>query len=364
MIILVRLGVFFLAVLLLVTGCTATKPENRKYHKYSYEFLGAFDTMIQFMGYAENESQFEDMAKKGQARFEYLHKLYDKYSSYDGISNIKTINDNAGNKPVEVQQEIIDLILFSKEMYGKTGGKVNIALGPVLSIWHDYREEGRNTPEHARLPDMESLKKAALKTDIDKIEISVSKKTVFLKEAGMSLDIGAVAKGYATEVVARELSSAGFTSFIISSGGNVRTVGKPMDGTRNKWGIGIQDPNSNDNIHESTNLDIVYMTDASLVTSGDYQRNYKVNGQIIHHIIDPVTLLPANHYRSVTIMTKDSGLADFMSTTAFLLPYDESRKLIEDMEGVDALWVMPDGSINVTDNMKKVLKGIGSASGK
>lgn len=357
-------SIFVLIVILLFTsGCTpGAKSKSGKYDKYSYEFYGSFNTMIRFMGYAENEKQFEELSKKGQTRFEELHKLYDIYNDYEGINNIKTINDNAGVKPVEVKQEIIDLLLFSKEWYTKTGGTFNIALGPVLSIWHAYREEGKRDSANAKLPDMEALKKAMLKTDITKLEIDASKKTAFLREPGMSLDVGAVAKGYATEVVARELSEAGYTSFIVDAGGNVRVVGKPLDGVRNKWGIGIQDPNEDAKVPTSASLDIVFMTDASLVSSGDYERYYEVNGKRYHHLIDPATLMPANYYRSVSILTRDSGAADILSTAVYLLPYEKSRALVESLEGVDAFWVMPDGTMNATDNMKKSLKNMGGAT--
>jgi len=363
---LLKQSIATLLILLTLTGCTSGVGKQNKYNKYSYEFLGAFDTMIQFIGYAENEKQFEELAKKGQARFEELHKLYDVYNNYDGINNIKTINDNAGICPVQVPKEIIDIILFSKEWYNKTGGAVNIAFGPVLAIWHDYREEGISNPAAAKLPSMEELEKANRKTDITKVEVNTENSTVFLKESGMSLDLGAVAKGYATEIVARELSAEGFTSFIISSGGNVRVVGAPKDGVRSKWGIGIDDPDNSSIIPDNTNepLDTVFLTDASVVTSGDYQRYYEVNGKRIHHIINPTTLMPANYYRSVTIVTKDSGLADFLSTTAFLLPYEQSRALIEILEGVEAFWVMPDKTIEATEGMKKMLKKMGGASSK
>lgn len=358
-----RCVVFLIAILLIVSGCSVlTKPEVPRYNKYAYEFFGAFDTIIQFMGYAENEEKFGELTKKGQSRFEELNKLYDIYNNYDGINNIKTINDNAGIKPVVVSQEIIELILFSKEWYLKTGGTVNIALGPVLSIWHDYREEGINNPENAKLPDIGLLKEAALETDISKVEIDTSKKTVFLRDRGMSLDVGAVAKGYAAEIVGRELSDAGFTSFIIDAGGNVKAVGKPLDSSRIKWGIGIQDPNENTKTPDTPSLDTIFATDVSVVSSGDYERYYIVNNKRYHHLIDQTTLMPANYYRAVTIVTKDSGVADAMSTAVFLLPYEKARALVESIEGVDALWVMPDGSIQATEGMKKLLENMGGAS--
>jgi len=335
-----------------------------KYSKYSYEFLGAFDTVIQFVGYAKNEQEFETMVKAGQKRFEELHKLFDIYNDYEGINNIKTINDNAGISPVKVNPEVIDLIEFCKEWYYKTGGVVNIALGPVLSIWHEYREEGLLHPENARIPDIDLLKQAKLKTDIEKVKINKEESTVFLEEPGMKLDVGAVAKGFATEIVAKELEEQGYTSFVISGGGNIKIVGKPLGGNRSKWAIGIQDPDKNALIPNSETVDTVYANDTSIVSSGDYQRFYVVDEKRIHHIIDPETLMPANHYRAVTVMTPDSGLADFLSTTVFVLPYEQSRKLVESLENVEALWIFPDGTITATENMKKVLKNLGGASGK
>jgi thiamine biosynthesis lipoprotein len=179
----------------------------------------------------------------------------------------------------------------------------------------------------------------------------------------MSLDVGAIAKGYSTEIIAEEVQGMGFISGIISGGGNVRAFGKPLDGIRNKWGIGIQDPNQPATVPDSGVLDTVYVTDESVVTSGDYQRFYTVDGKAYNHIIDPATLFPADHYRAVTILCKDSGEADFMSTTAFILPFDESYALVESF-GIDALWVMPDGTIKTTPGMKKVMQKMGGATYK
>lgn len=345
-----------------MSGCAANMSDD--YTKYSYEFLGAFDTVIQIVGYARNQRDFEKMAKLAESRFMELHRLFDIYHDYDGINNIKTINDRAGIEPVRVSQEVIDLIQFSKEWYDKTGGTVNIAMGPVLSIWHEYRERGLDHPDEAGLPPMESLLEAAKFCDIQRVIVDEEAQTVFLSEKGMSLDVGAVAKGFATEIVADELQRQGYSSFLISAGGNVRTVGEPLDGLRTKWGIGIQDPDSDQSQNEKSPLDTVYISEGSVVTSGDYQRYYEVDGVRYHHLIDPETLMPATYYRSVTVCAEDSGLADFLSTNLFLLPYEESRKLAEELDGVEALWVFPDGSFKATDGMKAMLKVMGGATNK
>lgn len=355
-----RLSVLWLIFILLLTACSPSGT-TATYSKYEYEFLGVFDTVIQVIGYAKSSEDFETLAKAAETRFFELHKLYDIYENYEGIHNIKTINDNAGIKPVAVRQEIIDLILFSKDWYQKTGGVTNIAMGPVLNLWHLYREAGLNNPEQAEIPPMKDLQVAKQYTDIEKVIVDKEKKTVYLSDAKMHLDVGAVAKGFATEIVTVELAAKGYTSFIISSGGNVKVVGQPLDGMRKKWGITIQDPRGS--VFDPNDVvDTVYINSGSVVTSGDYQRYYTVSGKKYHHLIDPATLMPAWHYLSVSIVTEDSGLADLMSTSLFLLPYEESRKLCESIEGVEALWIMPDGTLQATEGMKAHLKILGGAT--
>jgi thiamine biosynthesis lipoprotein len=131
-------------------------------------------------------------------------------SAIRNINNIKTINDSAGNSPVPVRQEIIDLLLFSKEWYEKTDGTTNIALGPVLKIWRDYRENALDDPKNAALPPLDLLETAALYTDINKVILNLAENTVFLENEKMSLDVGAVGKVFATELVVEEIQEQGF----------------------------------------------------------------------------------------------------------------------------------------------------------
>ncbi|TDT46056.1 FAD:protein FMN transferase [Fonticella tunisiensis] len=359
-----RIVAGFLAVLLTVLFFAGCKKETKsEYTKYSGTFFDTFDTMTMVVAYTKSEQEFNYYFEKIHERFEQLHKLYDIYNDYEGINNIKTINDNAGIKPVKVDKEIIELILFAKDWYKRTGGVTNIAMGPVLSIWHDYREAGKDDPENAKLPPMEKLKNAAKYTDIDKVIVDTKNSTVYLSDKRMSLDVGAIAKGYATEIVAKEIMAEGLKSGIISAGGNVRVLGKPLDGVRERWGIGIQNPDKSI-VSDDSNLDTVFLNNESVVTSGDYQRYYIVNGKVYHHLIDPKTLMPGEYYHSVTVVAQDSGVADFLSTTLFLLPYEKSRALVESLNGVEALWVMPDGKIEATDGMKKIMKSYGATGAK
>ena len=356
----IRVMVLILLVSIGLTNCGSAKPSMTK---YSYEFLGSFDTLIQFMGYAESKAAFEVMAKKGQARFEELNRQYDIYHEYEGIRNVMTINGQAGNAPVKVGKEILDLVKFSIKWHDKSPGVCNIALGPVLALWHDARTAGLDFPDTAALPDMAALKKASLLCNLKDVIVDDAAGTVYLAKAGMSLDVGAVAKGFACQIVADELKAAGYDSFVISGGGNIIAVGSPKDGIRAKWGIGIQNPDGNALNPDDPPLDIAYVTDESVVTSGDYQRTYVVDGKAYHHLIDPVTLMPADFFRSVSVLTPDSGLADFYSTTLFLLPLEEGKKAAA-AAGLDALWVLPNGTQVATDGMKAVLKKLGGATNK
>jgi thiamine biosynthesis lipoprotein len=237
----------------------------------------------------------------------------------------------------------------------------DIAMGAVLSIWHTYRQNGQDEPAAAALPPMADLREAAKHADIEKVVVDRAAGTIFLADPEMSLDVGAIAKGYATELVVHEVQAMGFASGIISSGGNVRTFGQPLDGVRNKWGIGIQDPAESPLVPDGGVLDTVYVKDMSVVTSGDYQRFYTVDGTQYNHIIDPATLMPAVNFHAVTILCEDSGVADFLSTTLFILSYEDGLALIESL-GYDALWVMQDLSLRETPGFKAVMKNLGKAS--
>ncbi|MEG1942374.1 MAG: FAD:protein FMN transferase, partial [Angelakisella sp.] len=259
----------FMAVLL-TCGC-AKAPDNMQYQKFQMQFFGTFDTIIQLIGYAKTEKEFTLQADYAQERFTSLSHTFDRFYEYEGINNIKTINDNAGIAPVKVDPIILDVIDLCRKWYNETDGQINIAMGPVLSVWHDYMSKYSENPDGACLPSEAELT-ANLNINMDDIITDREASTVFLAKAGMQLDTGAVAKGYCAQVVADELRARGFTSFIISAGGNVVTAAPPLDGVRSSWGIGIQDPFGDVNDPAAPSADVVFVTNESVVTSGDYQR--------------------------------------------------------------------------------------------
>lgn len=322
-----------------------------KINRYEAQFLVLFDTATTVIGFAETEEAFGEMANLVYDELETYHQLYDIYNDYDGINNMKTINENAGISPVVVDRKIIDLILFSEEAYEKTGGKVNIAFGSVLKIWHDYREQGIDDPLGAKLPTMEELQSAALHTDIEKIIIDEAASTVFLPDPDMRLDVGGIAKGYAAERVSDTLVTSGYPDFLISVGGNVRANGR-RGNDRSLWKVGIQNPDIDNG---KGDLFTASLTDLSLVTSGDYIRYYTVDGERYHHIIDPETLMPARYFAAVTIITEDSGMADALSTAVFNMSFEDGIALVDSFEKTEALWVFHDGTQKESQRFKAMI---------
>lgn len=354
---------FVYILILIVSISVLSGCANNTYTKYEDSFFDTFDTVTIVIGYTKSEEEFEEYMDTIHDRFVELHKLFDKYKTYKGINNIKTINDNAGEKPVKVDKEIIDLILFSKEWYYKAGEETNIAMGPVIKIWSEYSDRALQDPENAAIPSKEELEEASNYIDIEKVIIDEENETVFLEDSNMILDVGAVAKGYAVELVAKEIEEEGLKSALISGGGNIRAIGKPLDKKRERWGIGIQNPDKS-LIDTGNVLETVFVKDLSVVSSGDYQRYFIVDDKVYHHIIDPKTLMPGNYYRALTIVTPDSGVADFLSTSAFLLPFKESKELIESLDNTEAFWVMNDGTIETTEGMDKIMLSKGATGSK
>ncbi len=326
-----RLTCGLLLLVFLLSGCkTGTVPEQKQ---YSATFLTVFDTVTTITGKAESQETFSEAARKIHDELKLYHELFDIYNEYEGRSNLKTVNDNAGIAPVAVDPLIIELLKDCKEYHVLSGGVVNPAMGSVLALWHDARNDGINDPANAYLPEDEALEAAAAHMDMDAVVIDEAASTVFITDPNVRLDVGAIAKGWAVQRAALKAPAG----LLMSVGGNVCATG-PKDPSGTPWVVGIQDPNGGD-----AYLHTLKIQSGSIVTSGDYQRAYVVDGELYHHIIDPNTLYPSTLWRSVTIVCQDSGLGDALSTALFVLPMEEGQRLLDDM-GAEAMWVDREGN--------------------
>ena len=350
-------------VLCLALVCTVpsyTKAEEKIWHRYSAVIYDVFDTVVTLIGYSESQDVFAEAFTEVNNLFVEYHRLFDAYHTYDGIENLCSINQKAGTQPVRVDQRLFDFLrwcLKEEETFGTD--QVNVAMGSVLQLWHSYREEGIADPSSAKLPPMDHLKEASEHISIQNVILDEDNLTLFFTDPALQLDFGAVAKGYTAQVAADYLTASAMPSFILNAGGNV-CAGAPKADSGAKWGIGIQDPDGG--ITGNDLFDTIFAVNRSVVTSGDYQRFYMVDGTRYAHLISPVTLMPADQFRAVTIVAEDSGLCDFLSTCLFIADYETGRRLVESLQGVEALWILPDRSVRYTDGMSAYLKSAGAAS--
>lgn len=328
---------------LLLTGCAL---QGKKKQQYQATYLDIFDTVTCITAQSDSEDAFWKQAGQIHDRLLNYHRLFDIYNDYAGLNNLKTVNDHAGLGPVEVDGEMIRLLKDCRDYYEVTNHAVNVAMGSVLSLWHEARTAGLADPEHAALPDEAALKEAAAHTDWASVEIDEEAGTVYLSDPALRLDVGAVAKGWSAQRAAEGAPKG----FLISVGGNVCATG-PKDDDGTPWVVGITDPDGGFEY-----LHTLYDTDSAIVTSGDYQRYYVVNGEIYHHIIDPATLYPARRFRSVTVICGDSGLADALSTALFVLPREEGEELAQSC-GAEAMWVDTEGNCFYTPGFQNWICG-------
>ena len=323
-------------------ACTSTGPapdrdETNEYQRFSESFLDTFDTLTTVTAYTRSHEEFiyfsRDVIREELRR---LHRLFDIFNEYEGINNIRTINNNAGIAPVEVDPVIIEMLQLALEAYHISGGLVNVTIGPVTNIW-------RVAISERAVPDMEVLLAAARYIDINDLIINEEAGTVFLRREGMSLDVGAIAKGFSIELAAQAAIEAGLESFMLYVGGDVRVAGGPRGGVRDTWGIGVQNPRGGERIGA------VFVTDTSVFSSGDYMRFFEVDGQRYHHIIDPRTLMPATGHMGATVVYPYAGMVSVFSIIAFVMDTNEAKELLTDF-GAQAIWMLQDGTVVSTPN--------------
>lgn len=340
-------------------------------NKYSNYFFDSFDTVTKTAVFAETDEEGYKYSQYIEDRMADLHKEFSSFDEYEGINNVYTINDQAGKNPVQVSDELFDLIETAINDYKSYSVKNDISFGRVTEIWRKamdiYGEEGhdhgqeKEDHEEKSLPSLEELKAANSFTNIDNIVLDKANKTVFITDPNTKIDVGAVAKGYAVELVAKELEAMGAKSVLISAGGNVRAIGGPLDGKRSNWAVGIQNPEAHGQDGSDSIKEILYVNGKSVVTSGDYERYFTVDGKNYHHIIDIDTLYPADHFRSLTIVTESSALADFLSTAVFCMDVKEGFDLINSIDGVEAFWILKDGSTVHTPGMEAYMESMGAS---
>lgn len=308
-------------------------------HKFSKTFIDLFDTASTVTAYDKSQAEFDENYNKVHSELKRYFELYDIYNGYDGVTNLKYINEHAAEKPIEADGEIIELLLFGKKAYELTNGKVNICMGSVLSVWHEYRQAALESEENAAVPSRIELENAAEHADIDSLVIDEKNSTVYFSDSQMKLDVGAIAKGFVCDKIYDFITKNNlWQSAVVSLGGNVTAIGEKPNGEG--YTVGIENPSGGDYVKKVTAHD-----KTSVVTSGGYQRYYTVGEKKYCHIINPDTLYPSELMQSVTVISDNSALADAMSTALFCMSVRDGLKLVEKTDGIEAVWLDNDSKV-------------------
>lgn len=353
------------ASVLLAGACSAgnQKPSDPAADLHTYNNISwdaGFDTIFTYQEATETKEIFDARFSEAVSLFTYYNNLFDIYNEYDGMNNLYTVNKKAGIEPVKTDPDLIEMLKKARDFYDLSGGKFDITIGNLLSVWHEYRTAGidLNTEgKPAPVPSYEELSAAMQHSGWDAVEINEADSTVFITDPEVSIDVGGIAKGFAVEKIAQKLASEGAVHGAVNAGGNTRTLGQKYNGQA--WRIGIQNPEGDGSL-----LVVQQEGACSFVTSGDYERFYiGEDGNSYHHIVDSSTLYPADFFRSVSILTPDSADADALSTALFTMSYEDGMKLIADYRQqhpgtmLEVIWLL-NADDEISTDLQRVTHGL------
>ena len=273
-----------------------------------------------------------------------LHTYNKRFSANDNSSELMKINKAAGLHPVTVHPELFELISLGKWHSCQPGSHLNIAIGSLIQTW-------RIGFSDAKLPLPEEIRPLLDIINPDAIVLSEKNQSVFLKEKGMKIDLGALAKGFSADLLASYLRSQGIKQALIDLGGNILTLGlNPV--SHRPWRIGIQNPQ----LPRGEHLLVLSVTDKSVVTSGTYVRHLDVDGQSFHHIFDPQTGYPVEtELASLTIISDRSVDGEIWTTRLFGEEPTDILKIVETLPGIDAILVYQSGRLAYTSGLHDYL---------
>jgi len=243
------------------------------------------------------------------------------------------LNAAAGGPPVQLGDDLCALMRRGLDAGALTGGAFDVTWAALWGVW-DFRAAAPAVPDPALIRERTAL------IDYRKVELSADCQAR-LPVAGMKVGLGGIAKGWALDRSAAAVRARGVEGFSISAGGQVM-VGGHKDG--HPWRIGIRDPRG----ERDDAFAVVEVTDASVSTSGDYERFFEVDGVRYHHIVDPRTGWPSTGLRSATVIAPDATLADVLSTAVMVLGLQDGLRLVASIPGVEAIVVGHDGAVHAT----------------
>lgn len=273
-------------------------------------------------------SLFEDSSNKLYDKiFTELHRLENLMSNTISTSEISRINQNAGIEPVKISTETFEVLSCALEIAKLSDGAFEPTIGNLVELWNINAiindETGSILPQ---IPSQKQIENALSKTDFTKLILDEKNQTAFLKKSGMKLDVGGIAKGYATDCIVKILQTEKINRALIDLGGNIYAYGYKNPLEKTPWKIGIKNPLN----PTGSPIEIIQCENSSIVTSGVYERYFEYEGKIYHHLLSAKTGFPENNdLLSVSIICNNSMLCDALSTACFILGKEKGSDLIK-----------------------------------
>ncbi len=314
-----------------LAACGPAQPQPTPTPQQKSQVGFYFDTVVTMQVYTDDE----DLLTRAQAECQRYDDLLSKTHEGSDVWNI----NHAQGKRVAVSDETREILEKALEYSRASDGVFDITVEPCVALW-DFTGKGMGL-----LPDEEALAQAADKVDWTLVDINDEG---VLLPPGMTIDLGAIAKGYITDQIADFLKAGGVESGYLNFGGNVLTIGHKPDGS--EWNIGIQDPLGK---RDQNIVGAARVSDQAVVTSGIYERGFDLDGVRYHHILDTSTGWPVqNELAGVSIIAPDAFDADALSTTVFAMGVEKGTAFIESLEGIEAIFVTREDSVTWTSGLK------------
>ena len=270
--------------------------------------------------------------------FTEFHRLESLLSVWKPGSDVVRLNAAAGRQPVSVSNETLELLSAARIGSERTNGKFDITFGALADIWKFDHDQDNRVPDRAAIEARLPL------VDFRAVEVDAAGRTAFNTRPGVRVHLGGIGKGYAIDVAVALLRQQGFRDFLIQAGGDIYAAG-----TNNgpPWKLGIADPRGS---HEA--FAALQVRDATLSTSGDYERSFLEDGIRYHHLIDPDRGEPARGCRSVTNVTTRATMDDVLSTGVFIMGPDAGMALIEKLPDVEGVIVTASNEILISSGLR------------
>jgi len=250
-------------------------------------------------------------------------------SHYKKESQLSRVNQQAAYKPVQIDSELFDFLEECLRYSRQSDGAFDITVGPLMKAWGFFRGEGR-------MPKKSELAAALSNVGYRKVILDKREMTVLFEKAGVELDLGGIAKGYAVDRVVKLLKERGIGRALVSAGGStIYGLGSPPDSPG--WEIQVQDP-----VDQRKFVGTISLNNSALSVSGSYEKFFEMNGVRYSHIMDPRTGMPVQGVLSVLVITQTGTAGDALDNVFYVLGIENSGKLLESLADTEVRFFIPD----------------------